>query len=493
MVVHIDDCYVVGTKEAVNHLVKQLHHKGLKTKISHDATDYLSCEIKLNKERTRAWIGQPTLINKLMKKFGEKVQDMGNYNYKTPGTPGYSLQKPDSDIGILTPEEQTNYRSGVGTLLQFANKTRPDIANSARELSRGMDKATKAAEKEMYRVIKYVLQTKDYGLKIEPKGKIEKGKWQMTMYSDSDWATNKTDRKSITGFVLYFQGTLILWKSQAQKTVALSSTEAEYYAMSEATKEIKFVLQVLESMGIQVLKPIIVHIDNVGAIFVAETPSATKHTRHIDARYHFVREYIIDGTIKIIFVSSNENKADLLTKNVISEIYEKHIDDFIIHQEQIELTSNELEQYCYFDSGGVLEYVGRNKDESCSNTSTNTSSESRDINKSTCSKNNRKITSTTNTSTRINDDQENIRTGKEISDNTYKYQPGIRMGEDGRQYYDYRKNPDRTINYGHTTYNSTKSTSMYNGHKNKVKSKYKAISNMREEKYENRGNPNPYK
>jgi hypothetical protein len=268
---------------------------------------------------------------KLIKKFGDKVETMGNYNYKTPGTLF------SQNVGISSPKEQTDYRSGVGTLLQFANKTRPDIVNAVRELSRGMDKATKSAEKEMYRVIKYLIQTKDYGLKIAPKGNFRNGIWTMKMYTDSDWATNKNDRKSISGFVLYFQDTPILWKSQSQKTVALSSTEAEYYATSEATKEIKFIIQVLESLGIEVQKPIILHLDNVGAIFVAETPSATKQTRHIDARYHFVRDYIVDGTNCIIFVSSKHNKADLFTKNVTSEVYEEHVGDFIIHCEVVEL------------------------------------------------------------------------------------------------------------------------------------------------------------
>jgi hypothetical protein len=71
------------------------------------------------------------------------------------------------NIGILNAEQQTLYRSGVGTLLQFANKTRPDIANCVRELSKGMDRTTPAALKEMYRVIKYLINTKEYGLKRE--------------------------------------------------------------------------------------------------------------------------------------------------------------------------------------------------------------------------------------------------------------------------------------------------------------------------------------
>jgi hypothetical protein len=100
----------------------------------------------------------------------------------------------------------------------------------------------------------------------------------------------------------------------------------------------------MESLNLKVNKPIIVHIDNVGAIFVDENQSATKHTRHIDARHHFVREYIIDGEIKIIFVNSKDNKADIFTKNVTSEIDEEHVDDFIIHLEVIEISSDDLDK-----------------------------------------------------------------------------------------------------------------------------------------------------
>ena len=353
MVVHIDDCYVVGDDKAIKQLNLELHQKGLKTKLTPQATDYLSCEIKFNASRKIAWIAQPTLMGKMIKKFGPILDKMGNYTYKTPGTPGYSLIKPEGETGILNPNEQTNYRSGVGTLLQFANKTRPDISNAVRELSRGMDKATKAAEKEMYRIMKYLVQTKDYGLKLFPKRDINDDLWTLTIYSDSDWASNKDDRKSITGFTIFLQDAPIMWKSQAQKTVSLSSTEAEYYATSEAAKEIKFIVQVLESLNMKVKKPIIVFIDNVGAIFVAENQSATKHTRHIDARYHFVREYIIDGVIKVMFVQSKKNKADLFTKNVTGEVFEEHVDDFIIHREVIETTTAELSKYRYFDSGGV--------------------------------------------------------------------------------------------------------------------------------------------
>ena len=202
-----------------------------------------------------------------------------------------------------------------------------------------------------------MIQTQEFGLKIAPTMEFEDKHWTMKIFSDSDWATNKEDRKSITGYALFLQDAPIFWKSQSQKTVSLSSTEAEYYATSEAAKEIKFIVQVLESLGIPIKKPIIVYLDNVGAIFVAENASATKHTRHIDARYHFVREYIIDGTIKVMFVMSRKNKADIFTKNVTSDIFEEHVGNYVIHRQIIDLDTTTPKGAPYFESGGGVRNV----------------------------------------------------------------------------------------------------------------------------------------
>jgi hypothetical protein len=179
------------------------------------------------------------------------------------------------------------------------------------------------------RVIKFLIDTKQYDIRLQPKSNTESSnEWNMITYSDSDRASDKGNRKSVTGFSIFLNGAPLLWKSQGQKTVSLSSTEAEYYALSEAEKEIKILTQVLESLNLNVRKPIVVHLDNVGAIFLAETQSATKHTRHIDACYHFDSEFIIDGEIQIIFVSTKENKSDMLTKNVTSDVYDAHIDSY---------------------------------------------------------------------------------------------------------------------------------------------------------------------
>jgi hypothetical protein len=99
--------------------------------------------------------------------------------------------------------------------------------------------------------------------------------------------------------------------------------------MSEAAKEIRFIVQILESLGIVVQKPKIFHVDNIGAIFISENASATSRTRHVGARYHFVREFVEEGFLKIIFVKTSQNKSDMFAKNVSGDLYQSHVDEYI--------------------------------------------------------------------------------------------------------------------------------------------------------------------
>jgi hypothetical protein len=98
--------------------------------------------------------------------------------------------------------------------------------------------------------------------------------------------------------------------------------------MSEAVKEVKFIYYLLRDIGIEVKLPIIVKTDNVGAMIMAQNSSSGVRTRHVNTRYHFVRENLDDGIIKIEFIKSVENQSDIFTKNVSQEIYERHVETF---------------------------------------------------------------------------------------------------------------------------------------------------------------------
>ena len=322
--VYVDDCLVVGSEKGIEEMIICLKNCDFGLKIEDNLTDYLSCKIQINQQTKTTYVMQPHLINSLIEKFGEEVSNLSIYG--TPGTPRFKIVRPENEDKIDS-VMQSKYRSGVGMLLYLIKYSRPDLANVVRELSKCMDGASLAAYREMQRVIKFVLDTKLYCLKLQPKHECEE--WDLVSFCDSDWAGDPESRISVTGFIMYLLGVPICWRSKAQKGVTLSSSEAEYVAMSEAVKEIRFIFYLLTSMLIEVKLPIIVRCDNVGAIFMAENSSSGVRTRHVDIRYHFVREHVVDDFIKIVFVKSCDNDADLFTKNVSKDTYTKHMNNFL--------------------------------------------------------------------------------------------------------------------------------------------------------------------
>ena len=262
IIIYVDDMLIIGKKEQIQDFASKIQ-KEFSVKIQHNLTDYLGCEFHMNKERTRGWLGQPSIIKSLEQKFGDRA--MKERLSLTPGTPRFTARRLENTEDKVNPEEHETYRSGVGTLLYLTKHSRPDICNPLRELSKTMDAPAPAHLKEMYKVIRHVLSTKGYGLKFELKKYIIK--WALKALSDSDFASDKETRISVFGYIIYFCGIPIAWRSKGMKSVVLSTTEAEYVALSEVVKELKFIVQLLQTMNIEVELPITVYVDNVGAIW----------------------------------------------------------------------------------------------------------------------------------------------------------------------------------------------------------------------------------
>jgi hypothetical protein len=164
-----------------------------------------------------------------------------------------------------------------------------------------MHSATWGAYNELLRVIKFVIDTKSFGLKVQPKLDNNLG-WDLKIFCDSYWAGDPETRVSVTGFIIYMLNVPICWHSKSQKGVTLLSLETEYIAILEAVKELKFIYYLLSDLHIKVNLPIVVKTDNIEEICMSENASTGFHTRHVDTRYHFVREFIEDGFIKFEFV-----------------------------------------------------------------------------------------------------------------------------------------------------------------------------------------------
>ena len=264
IIMYVDDMLIIGKKEQIQEFTNKIQ-KEFSVKIQHNLADYLGCEFCMNKVKTRGWHGQPSIIKSLEQKFGERA--MKERLSLTPGTPRYTARRPENPEDKVSPEEHETYRSGEGTLLCLPKHSRPEICNPVRELSKAMDAPAPVHLKEMYKVIRFVLSTKEYDLKFELRKDMKK--WALITLSDSDFASDKETRLSVFGYIIYFCGIPIAWRSKGMKSVVLSTTEAEYMALSEVVKELKFIVQLLQTINIEVELPITLHVDNVGAIWLS--------------------------------------------------------------------------------------------------------------------------------------------------------------------------------------------------------------------------------
>jgi Reverse transcriptase (RNA-dependent DNA polymerase) len=252
--IYVDDCLIVGDDSKINEVIEELKGYNFGLKGEDHLTDYLSCQIMTNLDNKTLFIMQPHLIKNLEVKFGAEIVNLNNYG--TPGTPRFKIVRPNENVDKIDPDLQARYRSGVGMLLFLIKYSRPDLANVMWELSKFMDAASHAAYKKMMRVMKFVVDNKQYCRKMRP---VEGGKdWDLVSYCNSNWAGDAETRISVTGIIIYLLGVPICWRSKGQKGVTLSSSDAEYVAISEAVKEIRFIHYLLESVGMTVKLPIVV-------------------------------------------------------------------------------------------------------------------------------------------------------------------------------------------------------------------------------------------
>lgn len=225
----------------------------------------------------------------------------------TPLEPGLKLERCESttDDGRF----EAPYRELVGALMYLSVATRPDISHAVSYLSQFNSCYTETHWKAAKRVLRYLRGTDDVGLVYSCSRDAP------VMFADADWGNCTLDRRSYTGYVFVMSGGAVSWESRKQQTVALSSTEAEYMALSEATKDALCMKRLLGELGLD-LDEMVIKSDNIGAQRLGTNPVYHARSKHIDIRHHFVREAVEEGSILIQHVSSEEMAADILTKGL---------------------------------------------------------------------------------------------------------------------------------------------------------------------------------
>ena len=271
---------------------------------------YTGCSFKRDKQRGTLTISQAACVNKLLERF--------NITTTSP--------IPASPSNYLRPREETEaeteepFREAVGSLMWVANMTRPDILNAVREVARHSHSPSDAHWKAVNQILRYLKGTSGLGLTFRKGASTD-----LITFADADYARNKEHRRSVSGGVIMYLGAAIAYISRTQRCVSLSSTEAEYIAMGDGVKELLFVRQVLRFLRPgHKEKRVTVFEDNEGAISLASNRLASARSKHIDVRYHFLRELVEQKQIAIVKVKTERQRADILTKALGKKLFFAH-------------------------------------------------------------------------------------------------------------------------------------------------------------------------
>jgi hypothetical protein len=300
--VYVDDLIITGANSAVVEKFKEEMRQTFRMSDLGLLSFYLGIEVKQGNKCIT--LGQPAYAKKLL----EKARMVNCNPCSTPMEVRLQLS------GKSTSEEvdATMYRSLVGSLRCLVN-TRPDISFAVGYVSRFMEKPRQEHLAAVKHLLRYIAGTIDYGL-VYPK--LTKGDSRLIGYSDSDLGGDVDERKSTAGVIFFLGEMVISWSSQKQKTVALSTCEAKYMAGAAGACQAVWLRRLLSDIAGENVQQPILKMDNQSAIALSKNPVLHDRSKHIDTKFHFIRECVEDGRISLEHVTTQEQLADILTKSL---------------------------------------------------------------------------------------------------------------------------------------------------------------------------------
>jgi hypothetical protein len=272
----------------------------------------LGMRIMRNRSARTIHLDQELYITKALEKFGLD-------QCKAAPTPAAQTSSNEASAedreGVNSqPTDLKLYQEKVGTLLYAAISTRPDIAFAVNKLTQSMQAPTVAHAKACDRVLRYLAGTKSTGLFF---GRNSDAKdISVSAYADADWGSDHTDRKSITGWVTMVNDDPVSWACKKQKVVSQSSCEAELYSEAAAINEIKWLRGMLGEIHMSAADdpaPIL-YGDNQSTQELTRSGIKSERTKHIDIKYHFVTDEVSSGKVRLQWIPTAQQLADVLTK-----------------------------------------------------------------------------------------------------------------------------------------------------------------------------------
>ncbi|KAE8684274.1 hypothetical protein F3Y22_tig00111146pilonHSYRG00032 [Hibiscus syriacus] len=300
---YVDDLIFTGSNPSMFNEFKDVMMKEFEMTYMGLMAYYLGIEVK--QQNDGIFISQESYAKEILKKF--KMENCKPIS--TPTEYGIKMTKHEEGESV----DPTFFKSLVGSL-RYLTCTRPDILHAVGLVSRYMESPTTTHFKAAKRILRYLKGTIDFGLFY-----LVSNDYKLVGYSDSDWGGDIDNRRSTTGFVFFMGDIAFTWMSKKQPIVTLSTCEAEYVAATSCVFHAIWLRNLLKEIGLIQEEPTKVCVDNKSAIALAKNPVFHDRSKHIDIRYHYIRECVARKDVEVEYVKSQDQVADIFTKPLTSE------------------------------------------------------------------------------------------------------------------------------------------------------------------------------
>lgn len=312
LILYVDDILLLCEDEGTLNDIMKVINKNFEATICKSGS-FVGMEIDQNKDGS-IFIHSQAYIKKILRQFNLDSCNPVN----VPADPNVILS---SELDTTFEGTSVPYREAVGSLMFLSSTTRPDITYAVNLVSRFQNNFSQIHWNAVKRIMKYLKATPYHGIQYMSESENP----YLVAYSDADFAGDLDTRKSTTGYVFMLSNGAITWCTSRQQSVSTSTTESEYIAASTAVKEVIWLRQLLCDIDELSFcaKNVTLHIDNQSAIKLIKNPLFHRRTKHIDVKYHFIREKYHDKTVDITYINSNEQLADIFTKALPRDRFEK--------------------------------------------------------------------------------------------------------------------------------------------------------------------------
>lgn len=309
LVIWVDDCVIIDNDSHLRNEFVQFLNEAHPTEDKGVLDWVLQVKVMRNLSEGSITLSQELYIKDLVKRFGSHLEGLtrrfdspfdGNLELSTEQCPEVDSPEYHDMYGC-----RDVYMSLIGAYLWLANMTRPELCYITGQLARYVSNPGRAHYRAALRVLMYLDNTSSKGLVLKPNPSLG-----LRVFVDANWST----RFSVSGGLVDYMGTPVHWLSKTQRSVSMSSTEAEFFATSVIVREVMFFREILKDLGCEQVGPTTVYTDNKGVVDLSSDPVAFKKTKHILRATQFVRDLCARRVVKIEWISGVQNPADLFTK-----------------------------------------------------------------------------------------------------------------------------------------------------------------------------------